>query len=226
MRLAGLSLSRIGLCSNDNPLGWQKWVDDEEQSAEKLARCKALFDAGSISGVYLVGGCGKLKKLMPCGEYDNGDDCMTCWAGHTQGGLNKIVYDFAEMVPVTVSIGLPHDFDGLDLFRRECESLEDVSFVLDATGGNTSIRVRACQLACPGVRLESRPLPGHEVHPEDTLYVTMASRAIRIMQERGSLDGDIVFFNNGNDRNHWNEALALLFESRGVTVVQPLETIA
>lgn len=231
MRLALLSLAHISLCNDANPFGWSPWVLDADQAADKLAQCEALHKAGRIGGVYLVCGCGALPSLVECGYYPSGDPVQTCWAGHTDGMMHEVVYQFAEVMPVTVSIGLPAGWSGLDALADECRRIKagsmPIEFVLDASGSNASARVRAtigtiedARVMC---RLESRPLNG----PLDDTdrFATMSARLQTLVHRGQGFAGDIAVFNHGQDKNRWNEPLALIYERGGATVAQPLETM-
>lgn len=236
MRLALLSLAHISLCRYGNPFGWSPWVLDEDQTADKLARCVALHKAGKIGGVYLVCGCGALPSLIECGYYPSGDPVRTCWAGHSDQMMHEVVYRFAEAMPVTVSVGLPTDFKGLNALRDEClkirgadnEQAKSITLVFDASGANADERVEAvcstCDRSTAFYRLESRPIGTPVWTGVD--YATMSARLQTLVRRGQGFNGDIAVFNNGLDSpNLWNTALAAMYESRGATVAQPLETM-
>jgi hypothetical protein len=143
--------------------------------------------------------------------------------------MHELVWAFAKAMPVVVSIGLPGDWAGLDALADECGRIKaeklPIELVLDASGANASARVRAtlgtiedAHVLC---RLESRPLNG----PLDDTdrFVTMSTRGQALLRRGMGMAGDIVFFNNGlGSPNLFSEPLALMFEKRGCTVVQPL----
>lgn len=230
MRLALLSLAHISLCRDANPFGWSPWVLDADQAADKLARCVALHKAGRISGVYLVCGCGALPTEIVCGYYPSGDPVKTCWAGHSDQMMHEVVYRFAEAMPVTVSVGLPTDFRGLNALRDECVKIgsKRIELVFDASGANADERVEAVRNTCCRIgvnhRLESRPL-GEPVHGE-VLHATMSARLQAMVRRGQGFNGDIAVFNNGlGSPNLWSEPLAQIYERGGATVAQPLETM-
>jgi hypothetical protein len=227
-RLANLSLGHISRCSPENELGWHTWVNDEAQVIGKLTRAAKLLAAEQISGVYLVGGCGMLPSLIPCGAKANGQQATTCWAGHSQGPMHELVYRFAELMPVVTSIGLPADFAGLNALRDECARIRGgkIELVFDASGANTDSRIDAVRELCTrtgtGHRLESRPV-GAPTHA-DAMYATMPARVKALIPRGQRFAGDIVPFHSGTDANAMNETLAIMCENRGATVAQPLES--
>lgn len=224
MRYVGISLADKERLPVDEA-GWGEWLSDQEKVAATLDRLSGLVQPGGYGGVFIAAGCGKTLPQY-VGRKSNGEDAYTWWAGHTDRDVHPIVGELeARQVPVIVSIGLPRDILGLEHLQVDAARFPSVEIAFDISGANTSLMVPAAMDAVGGnrVRLESRPLPGEEVledrHPR---YITMASRARKLMERGVEFSGDLIVYNAGRDVNRWNEAEARLHEARDRIVVQPL----
>lgn len=222
-RLIGISMSGSS--------GWRPWLGSSPKLGAMLAQCERLIDSGDYHGVYLVGACGWIPPTY-CGHYATGAPSMTNRAGYSESPIHDVVAEFAERWETHAFIGIARDVEALDKMEQDIGQrwslLPNLRLGLDYTGANVSRMVRANVEACGDVpvRLESRPRPGVEPSIPGLGFYTMASRARECLAGGVSLDGDIIVYNGGTDRNRWIEPEARGHEAiRGLTVVQPISAI-
>jgi hypothetical protein len=228
MRLIGLT------CDGDGKPGFASWLEDAARREETIARVRTLLDTkpDTYKGVFFNAGCGRLVGGRVCGENPQGDSLVTFWAGHDEHPIHDVVFDVAAFSKVVVQIGFPETMAGLDALVADAERLgglgDENAISFDVSGNNTSARVAACMRAVRHVGcdafLESRPLDT-PLYGDETDYVTTAKRARAILGSRGFLGTDMIFYNTDRGANGWNAAEALVHESQGRPVVQPLAMI-
>lgn len=227
MRLIGLT------CDGDGKPGFAPWLEDAARREGTIARVRTLLDSKAYTGVFFNAGCGRLVGGRVCGENPQGDSLVTFWAGHDEHPIHDVVFEVAAFSKVVVQIGFPETMAGLDALVADAKRLgglgDDNAISFDVSGNNTSARVTACMRAVRRAHcdayLESRPLGEPLYGDDETDYVTTAKRARAILGYGGFLGTDLIFYNTDRGGNGWNAVEALVHESQGRPVVQPLAMI-